>query len=238
MTFAIIGINAAVWVFVQGLGFNPKLAISICRYGLIPGELLRTILPGTTIPLGGGLGCIIQAKPDWGTVITSMFMHGGWFHIIGNMWFLAIFGDNIEDALGAVRFVIFYLLCGIAAVATQMIADPSSAVPMIGASGAISGVMGAYAFLYQRVPVHMLVFVGFFFFRIVIPAYLMPGYWFLLQVLGSVPSLAGVSDGVAFWAHIGGFLTGIVLINFMCDKRRVDACRKRKGWISRISRFR
>jgi len=165
-------------------------------------------------------------------------MHGGWFHIIGNMWFLAIFGDNIEDALGAVKFVIFYLLCGIAAVATQMITDPSSAVPMIGASGAISGVMGAYAFLYPRVPVHMLVFVGFFFFRIVIPAYLMLGYWFLLQILGSVPSLAGASGGVAFWAHIGGFLTGILLISFMCDKRRVDTCRKRKGLISRVSRFR
>jgi membrane associated rhomboid family serine protease len=237
MTFAIIGINIAVWVFVQGLGFNPRLAASICEYGLIPGELLKTIIPGTALPLGDGLACIVQAKPDWWTVITSMFMHGGWFHIVGNMWFLAIFGDNIEDALGPVRFVVFYFLCGIAAVAAQMISDPSSAVPMVGASGAISGVMGAYAFIYPRVPVHMLVFVGFFFFRVIVPAYLVLGYWFILQVLGSLPALAGMSGGVAFWAHIGGFLTGIILVSIMCDKRRVETCRRRRGTISGITRW-
>ncbi|MDH3587518.1 MAG: rhomboid family intramembrane serine protease, partial [Gammaproteobacteria bacterium] len=153
-TFGIIAVNALVWVFVQGLGSNPLLAGSICQLGLIPGELLGTVPVGTQVQLGANTWCELGSTSSWPTIFTSMFMHGGWLHIIGNMWFLWIFGDNVEDAMGSVRFVIFYVLCGIAAAALQVGANPQSTVPMVGASGAIGGVMGAYILLYPRVHVH------------------------------------------------------------------------------------
>jgi membrane associated rhomboid family serine protease len=146
------------------------------------------------------------------TPLTSMFMHGGWFHILGNMWFLWVFGDNVEDAMGPVRYVIFYLLCGLAAAAAQVATDPASAVPMVGASGAIGGVMGGYARLYPRARIQTLLPLGFYFTTIAVPAYFMLGYWFLLQILGGVPALAGAGGGVAFWAHVGGFLAGVILV--------------------------
>jgi len=138
-------------------------------------------------------------------------MHGGWFHIIGNMWFLWIFGNNVEDAMGPVRFVIFYLLCGVAAAALQVGANPQSTVPMVGASGAIGGVMGAYVLLYPRVHVQLLIFLGFFVTTIAVPAVFMLGYWFLLQVIGGFGSVGG-EGGVAFWAHVGGFAAGALLV--------------------------
>ncbi|MGH8311548.1 MAG: rhomboid family intramembrane serine protease, partial [Steroidobacteraceae bacterium] len=165
-TFAIIGANFATWIFVQGLGVEPALARSICELGAIPGELLGNVPPGAGVSLGPGLACTI-GDAGWYTVLTSMFMHGGWFHILGNMWFLSVFGDNVEDAMGPVRFVFFYLLCGIAAGLAHIASSPDSAVPMVGASGAIGGVMGAYAALYPRAPVHMLVVLGFYFTRII-----------------------------------------------------------------------
>jgi membrane associated rhomboid family serine protease len=229
VTFAIIALNVASWVLIQGLGFNPALAKSVCRFGAIPGELLGTVEPGSYVPLGRNLVCVIDAHADWITLLTSMFMHGGWFHLIGNMWFLAVFGDNVEDAMGPVKFVIFYLLCGLAAAAAQILSSPSSPVPMVGASGAIGGVLGAYAVLFPRAPVHMLVFFGFFFTRIVVPAFLVLGYWFVIQLLGGLPALAGASGGVAFWAHIGGFVTGIVLVKVFCDPKRLEGCRQRRG---------
>src|SRR3989442_538475 len=138
-----------------------------------------------------------------------MFMDGGWFQLIGNMWFLWIFGNNIEDAMGHGRFAMFYLLCGVVAAATQVVVQPHSAVPMVGASGAISGVLGAYLLLYPRVRVHTVVFLGLFVTTITLPAYLMLGYWILLQVLGGLPALASAdTGGVAFFAHIGGFAAG------------------------------
>ncbi len=120
VTFLIIGLNALAWIFIQGFGSDFSLAASICQYGLIPGELLGTAAPRTKVPLGGGLACVLAPGASGWSVITSMFMHGGWFHIIGNMWFLAIFGDNVEDALGTWRFILFYLLCGVAAAALQV----------------------------------------------------------------------------------------------------------------------
>jgi membrane associated rhomboid family serine protease len=170
-----------------------------------------------------------------------MFMHGGWLHIIGNMWFLAVFGDNVEDAMGSVRFVLFYLLCGSAAAAAQMISAPASPVPMVGASGAIGGVMGAYAVLFPRAPVHMLIFLGFFFTRVVIPAFLVLGYWFLLQLLGGFVPGEG-SGGVAFWAHIGGFASGVLLVKVFSPPDRLDACRSHRRdtarWVTRYERDR
>jgi len=233
-TFLIIGANVAVWIFVQGLGMPPRLAASVCEYGVIAGELLGRVDPGTRVPIGEGLACVLDGTPKWATVITCMFMHGGWMHLIGNMWFLAVFGDNVEDAMGTIRFTIFYFLCGIAAVAAQVISDPTSTIPMVGASGAIGGVMGAYAVLFPRAPVHMLVFLGFLITRIVVPAFLMLGYWFLLQLASGMVEPGG--SGVAFWAHIGGFVAGLVLVPVFSNRKRLADCRGRRGRTRRIVR--
>ena len=220
VTLGIIALNVLAWLFLQGMGSEEALRTSVCQLGLIPGELLRGVPPGTPIPIGQDqlghmLYCdrVVSAAPHWGAVLTSMFMHGGWFHLLGNMWFLWVFGNNIEDSMGHGRFVVFYLLCGICAAGLQMLVQPSSTVPMVGASGAISGVMGAYILLYPRVRVHTLVFLGLFATTVTVPAYLMLGYWILLQVLGGLPQIAGLqSGGVAFFAHIGGFAAGLLLI--------------------------
>ncbi|MDD3619399.1 MAG: rhomboid family intramembrane serine protease [Desulfobulbaceae bacterium] len=233
-TFAIIGLNVGAWTFVQGLGSHPALVRSICEFGLIPGELLQTIEAGTVIPLGSELYCLTQPRPNWLSPVTSMFMHGGWLHLILNMWFLYIFGDNVEDAMGFFRFIVFYLLCGFGAVAAQLLSDPSGAVPMVGASGAIGGVMGAYAVLYPKAPVHMLIFLGFFVTRIIVPAYFMLGYWFILQLLSAIPTIGRTTGGVAFWAHVGGFVTGIVLVFLFCNTGRLALCRNKRGSVRKI----
>ena len=213
VTIGIIALNVLVWVFVEGLGSVGPLVRAVCQYGLIPGELLGTVPAGTIVPLAPGMSCLVSAQPHYAAVVTSMFMHGGWFHLIGNMWFLWLFGNNIEDAMGHGRFVVFYLLCGVLASLAQVLLAPHSAVPMVGASGAISGVLGAYLLLFPRVRVHVLVFLGFFVTTIVLPAYLMLGYWVLLQLLGGLPMLGGRDvGGVAFFAHLGGFLAGMLLI--------------------------
>ena len=233
-TFVIIAANVAVWILIQGLGSEPTLAKSVCQFGAIPGELLGTVRAGTRIPIGPGLACVLDGNPNWITVVTSMFMHGGWFHLLGNMWFLLVFGDNVEDVMGRVKFGVFYLLCGVAAVAAQMVSNPSSAVPMVGASGAIGGVMGAYVVLFPRAPVHLLVFLGFFITRIVVPAFFMLGYWLLLQLMGGFFSLGVASGGTAFWAHVGGFVAGIALVKIFCSSGRIVEHRKRRGRTDRM----
>ncbi len=147
------------------------------------------------------------------TILTSMFLHGGWSHILGNMLFLYVFGDNIEDAMGHVPYLLFYLLTGIAAAGLQIVLDPTSAIPMIGASGAISGVMGAYLVLFPQGRVRALVFFGYFGQVILVPAWTMIGLWFGLQLLSAFASLgaSGEGGGVAFWAHVGGFIAGAAL---------------------------
>jgi membrane associated rhomboid family serine protease len=214
VTIGLIVLNVLTWVFIQGLGSAAPLAKSVCELGLTPGELLRTVPPGTVVPLGDGYQCVVGGVPHYATVLTSMFMHGSWFHLIGNMWFLWVFGNNIEDAMGHVRFVVFYLVCGVFAAGLQLLVQPGSAVPMVGASGAISGVLGAYLLLYPRVRVHTLIFLGFYATTVALPAYIMLGYWILLQLLGGLPTLAGIESGggVAFFAHIGGFVAGLLLI--------------------------
>ena len=211
-TIAVIGINGVAWVAVQGLGSPAAIARSVCLYGLIPGDLLGTVSPGQVIPLGSDVQCVLEGSGALLTPLTSMFLHGGWFHIIGNLWFLWIFGDNVEDAMGPIRFVVFYLSCGLAASAAQTFMQPDSVVPMVGASGAIGGVMGAYARLYPRAHIHTFLALGFYFTTISVPAIAMLGYWFLLQVLGGLPTLGEAGGGVAFWAHVGGFVAGILLI--------------------------
>jgi membrane associated rhomboid family serine protease len=218
VTFAIIALNAAAWIFFQGLGSDPALTWSVCRLGLIPGDLLGNI----ELPRGSQLLCPIDGQGTWLTVLSSMFMHGSWIHIVGNMWFMWIFGGNVEDSMGHTRFAIFYVLCGIAAAAAQIIANPSSAVPMVGASGAIGGVMGAYIMLYPRVHVHMLLILGFYITTFAVPAVFMLGYWIIVQVLGGMMSVGASGGGVAFWAHVGGFAAGAVLILLFKDNRLLD----------------
>lgn len=211
-TFLLIGINIAMWVLVQGMGTEPILSRSVCELGLIPGEYLGRIPEGYILPLSRTTSCVLGEERNWYTPLTSMFLHGSWFHLIGNMWFLWVFGNNVEDSTGRFRYVVFYLLCGLAAAAAQTFLNPASPLPMVGASGAIGGVMGAYVVLYPRVRVHMLIFLGFFITTIAVPAFLMLGYWFLLQLLGGSAALGDEKGGVAFWAHVGGFLAGAILI--------------------------
>lgn len=219
VTIALIALNVAAWVLIQGMGADPVLRASVCRLGFVPGYLFGSIPAGAEIPLGHGVACLLGDVAPWATVLTSMFMHGGWLHLIGNVWFLWVFGNNIEDSTGPLRFLIFYLMCGAVAALTQAVASPFSAVPMVGASGAISGVMGGYIVLYPRVRVHMIIFLLIFITRIVVPAYLMLGYWFLLQLLSSVAAPEG---GVAFLAHAGGFLAGMILVLVFRDRRLVQ----------------
>jgi membrane associated rhomboid family serine protease len=156
-------------------------------------------------------------------VLTSMFLHGGWMHVLGNMWFLWIFGDNIEDILGHGKYIVFYLLCGIAAGMTQTLFSPASRVPMVGASGAIAGVMGAYMVKFPRSQIRTLLFIVIFITTVDVPAWVMLIYWFGIQLLngvGTVGSSAASQGGTAFLAHVGGFVTGIVLVNLMRPQER------------------
>ena len=228
VTALLIALNVLCWVFVQGYGTERALAGSLCRFGLIPAELLGLAPAGLQIPLTPGLACVIDGDAGWLSPLTSMFMHGGWMHIIGNLWFLWVFGDNVEDLMGPFRYIAFYLLCGLAAAGAQVLSDPYSATPMGGASGAIGGVMGAYARLHPQARVQTLIFLGIFFMRVWVPAWVMLGYWFLLQLVGALPALEGRAGGVAFWAHIGGFLAGILLSFVLVDPRRREQHRLRR----------
>jgi membrane associated rhomboid family serine protease len=211
VTIALIALNVASWALLQGFGTDPALAESICRYGLITGDVLGTVPAGTGFRLTAELVCVVEPGYNWPTLFTSMFMHGGWLHIVGNLWFLWVFGDNVEDVMGPVRFLAFYLLSGLGAALAQMLTDLHGLVPMVGASGAIGGVMGAYALLFPSARIRTLVFLGFYITTIRVPAFVMLGYWFLIQVLGGLPTTSGSGGGIAFWAHIGGFLTGMAL---------------------------
>jgi membrane associated rhomboid family serine protease len=224
-TFALILLNVLSWFALQGFGSEPALSHSLCAYGLIPGELFGLVPQGLRVQLGDDAYCVL-GQSSWTTLLSSMFMHGSWFHIIGNMWFLWVFGNNVEDVMGPFRYAAFYLLCGLAAALAQAMANTHSALPMVGASGAIGGVMGAYAILYPRARIDTLVVFGFFVRTISVPALWMLGYWFVLQLLGGLPSLAGAAEGgVAFWAHVGGFLAGVVLVFVFRSPERLAAHR-------------
>jgi len=221
-TFVLIALNVIAWIFIQQFGTEPGLSRSVCEFGAIPGELLGTVEEGTRIPISRNRTCVIGGEANWYTLVTSMFMHGGWFHLIGNLWFLFVFGDNVEDSMGRIKFFIFYILCGLTAAGIQLLSNPNSAVPMVGASGAISGVLGAYAVLYPKARVHMLIILVIFIDVIIVPAYIMLGYWFFLQLLGALPTLGSDQGGVAFWAHVGGFAAGTGLVFLFRNKERVE----------------
>lgn len=166
---------------------------------------------------------IVPARLQYSSLITSMFLHGGWMHLIGNMWFLWIYGDNIEDILGHGKYLMFYLLCGVAAGLVHVIAEPSSRIPTIGASGAIAGVMGAYMAKFPRSKILTLVPFIIFFTTLEIPAVLILAYWFLLQLFSGVGQIgysSAAQGGIAFWAHIGGFVAGFVLVKMLPTRQR------------------
>ena len=229
MTYAILAGIFATWIFVQGAGMpgsEVKLLTSVCNLGMVPGELTHLARIGTAVPLGDGMACVVDNEPiNILTPLTSMFLHGGWGHLLGNVLFFWVFGKKIEDSMGSIRFLFFYLVCGIAAAASQVVMEPTSPLPTVGASGAISGVLGAYLVLYPRVRVKMLFFFLLFFKIIPIPAWMVLIWWFFWQVASALPDLMAVrpdvSGGVAVWAHLGGFITGMLLVKFFENSRLV-----------------
>jgi membrane associated rhomboid family serine protease len=224
VTLAVVAVTTFTWLLVQGAGSGFALAESVCNLGLIPGELTMSLTPGTSFPMGEGMACLTDPGSQLSHLVTSMFLHGSWMHLLGNMWFLWLFGNNIEDSMTRPRFVVFYLGCGLAAAMAQVMAEPGSGVPMVGASGAISGVMGAYLVLFPRVRVFTMVPLGFFLHQMALPAWAMLLYWAFLQFAGGVMSLASEqAGGVAFWAHLGGFAAGVVLIKLFERQDRVAA---------------
>ncbi|QDE66107.1 MULTISPECIES: rhomboid family intramembrane serine protease [Myxococcus] len=225
VTYLLLGTIGFVWVFIQGAGLDAyRLAASVCNLGMVPGELTGKAALGLPVPLGDGLACVVDNEPiNLLTPITSMFLHGGWGHLLGNCLFFWVFGNNVEDSMGRLRFVVFYLLCGLAAAAAHLLVDPSSPVPTVGASGAISGVMGAYLLLYPRVRVNMLFIIVIFIRVFSVPAWAVLLWWFCVQLFSGLPQLntvsADASGGVAFWAHIGGFVAGMALIKLFQNPR-------------------
>ncbi len=225
VTWTLLGLLGAIWVFLQGAGLDPwALAASVCNWGMLPAELTDLQPVGTGVQLGPRTMCLVDDEPNtWLTPISSMFLHASWGHILGNALFLWVFGNNIEDSMGRVRFVVFYLVCGLAAAAAHVVSAPASPVPTVGASGAISGVMGAYLVLYPRVRVYML-FIIIIFIRIIpLPAWLVLVWWFAWQIIAGLPALTQLEHegGVAFWAHIGGFVAGAALIKLFDNRERV-----------------
>ena len=239
VTIAILVTLGVVWVFVQGAGLDQLLvAASVCNLGLVPGELTGKAAIGTAIQVSEGLACVVDNHPiNIFTPVTSMFLHGGWAHLLGNALFLWVFGNNVEDSMGRFRFLVFYLLCGIIAAVVQVAIDPNSPIPMVGASGAISGVLGAYLILYPRVRVRVL-FIWIILVQVIsLPAYLLVLWWIAFQVIAGLPQLTSddVNGGVAFWAHIGGFAAGVALVKLfnnpvlVATRERVSH-RHRRAW--------
>jgi membrane associated rhomboid family serine protease len=205
VTLALVAACCAVFavqlaILVQG--GDAALQAFVEQHGTVPAELSAALAAGRWM-----------SEPVL-DVLTSMFLHAGWLHLLGNMLYLWIFGNNVEDRMGRPVYLGFYLLGGAAAVAGQLLVDPASAIPMIGASGAISATLGAYAVLFPHARIQSLVFLGFFYQLIAVPAVIVLGFWFVLQVidgLGSLGAATGVEGGVAFFAHIGGFVMGALL---------------------------
>jgi membrane associated rhomboid family serine protease len=222
VTIAIIAANVLVYFFWQRGGLtlgDPSNAHYICNlqdHATIPYEITH---PGKQVEIASG--CPPPTAPTWSTVFTAMFMHGGLLHLGGNMLFLWIFGNNAEDAMGRVKFLVFYLLGGIAADALQIIVSPNAQVPTLGASGAIAAVLGAYLVLFPRARVVTVIFIVFFFTILELPALIVLGLWFLQQALFGYFDLAnpgGGGGGVAYFAHIGGFVFGLAAVRVFASR--------------------
>ncbi len=202
-------IIACVAVFFWQLSFGADMEITAYALGLTPAVLFGLQAPLVEPAL----------VPAWATLFTSMFLHGGWMHLIGNMLYLWVFGNNVEDSMGHGRFIVFYLLCGLVAAFTQVLPEPASTVPMIGASGAVSGVLGAYLLLHPRARILVLIPVIIFLYTARIRAGWLLLFWFLLQLLNSMAEAGNEGGGVAWLAHVGGFVAGMVLIPFFKERQ-------------------
>ncbi len=210
VNYVIIGLNVIAFLFEQSLGRN--LDEFIFYFGVVPVRFLDQVASvelhvGTFLPF-----------------FSSMFLHGGWWHLIGNMLFLYVFGDNVEDKFGHVRYIFFYLLAGVAAAATQVFINSSSEIPMVGASGAIAGILGAYVFMFPKAKITTLIPFIVFYQVVQLPAFLFLGIWFLMQIFSGVMSLGIGADagGVAWWAHIGGFAVGVFAFSFLQKRKHYD----------------
>ncbi|MGW8265893.1 MAG: rhomboid family intramembrane serine protease, partial [Longimicrobiales bacterium] len=211
VTLLIMGLCIGVWIYVQGAGLSQEALVgSVCAFGAIPAEITGALGSSGLLELGpmrgaGGEAVCPQGGLGVSALVTSMFLHGGWMHLIGNLWFLWIFGNNVEDSMGHGRFLVFYLLTGLVAAGSHVAADPGSTLPMVGASGAISAIMGAYLILYPRARVFTLFIIVILIRVFPVPAWFFLLYWLSLQVALSSLQTPGGGGGVAFWAHIGGF---------------------------------
>jgi rhomboid family protein len=223
VTVALIALNVIAYFFWQRGGISlgdPSSHHYVCNvanYAQYPYEITH---PGTQVATRG---CPDPTASTWLTVFTAMFMHGGLLHLGGNMLFLWIFGNNVEDSMGSVKFTLFYLLGGLAATAGQVLVGPDSHVPNIGASGAIAGVLGGYILLFPRARVVTIIFIVFFFTIVELPALLVLGFWFVQQALFGyfdLSSAGGQGGGVAYFAHIGGFVFGLLAIKLFADERK------------------
>jgi membrane associated rhomboid family serine protease len=232
VTIGLIVICVGVWVFLQGAGLDVEVvAGTVCNWGMVPAELTHSLRVGTAIQMTEASYCVIDDfATNYATPVTSMFLHGGWGHVLGNALFLWVFGNNVEDVMGRGRFLAFYLACGLVAGAAHLIVEPGSPVPTVGASGAISGTLGAYLLMHPAAPVRTF-FPPFFVFRI--PAFVVLILWFAMQFLSGLPQLLSprpeISGGVAVWAHIGGFIAGVLLGKVFEDPRLVAAHRAMIG---------
>jgi membrane associated rhomboid family serine protease len=228
VTVALIAVNVLMYLFFQealssSFANSPDEA-NVVEYGAIPYEFSH---PGEGCAISGqnlvcGEGAPDQA-PTWLTALTSMFMHGSLLHIGGNMLFLWIFGNNVEDSMGKPKFIAFYLLGGLAALAAQVLVGPNAPVPTVGASGAVAGVLGGYILLFPRARVVTVIFIVFFFTILELPALLILGFWFVQQVLFGYFDFVnptGGEGGVAYFAHIGGFVFGLLAIKLFADERK------------------
>jgi len=243
VTIALIAINGL--AFLLEIAGGPARAQAIVwQYGLTPGRVTGRSRPqeppADPRPLLEQLREVVEtgrrptryAVPAALTFLTCMFLHGGWMHLIGNMWYLWIFGDNVEDRLGHAKFLLFYLVCGVGASALHIAIEPGSMLPLVGASGAIAGVLGAYMLAFPRARISTLVFLGIFITVLELPALIVLGFWFVIQFFSGLQSMAMVqTGGVAWWAHVGGFVLGMVLLALLQkprERRRVYAYQPRR----------
>ena len=221
VTIGLIALNC--FVFLIELGHGPSLPYFLARWGAVPYAFTHF---GGVVTVGNNLPATPAAAPFWITGITSMFLHGGWAHLLFNMLFLWIFGNNVEDFLGHLRYLVFYIVTGLVGLYTHVLLHPSSTIPVVGASGAISGVLGAYIVLYPRARVTTLLFLLFFVTFIEVPAVVLLGFWIILQLFSGLGSLGHSGSGTAHWAHIGGFAAGYLTLRFWLAKDLVLARRR------------
>jgi membrane associated rhomboid family serine protease len=215
----LIGINVV--VFILQLASGPHIEHVIMRFGFVPARFNSMY---------------------YATVFTSLFLHGSLFHLLANMWMLWIFGDNVEDCMGRLRYLVFFLLCGIASVIAQAISNPTSTLPLVGASGAISGVLGAYFLTYPRARILTLVPIFILFYLIDIPAFIFLGFWFLMQFISGYASMfveqGAARGGIAWWAHVGGFGAGVLLVHFFRQEKLCQPYRRTAQRVRRLTRQR